>query len=271
MGVATASWASGSCLVRRWLSDHPAVRVLTYHRFGDAPRDPFCVSVADFDAQMRLLSEQGRAVSLEQIADMLAGRTSLPEGACLVSIDDGMVSTLEGALPVLQRWRVPAAVFVSSALIDRHVDGAEERYLTWTELTEVADSGLVDVGSHAHTHRSLGSMPPAEASEEMVRSRAVLEDRLARPVTSFAYPFGTRHDYSPQTDAALERAGYEIAFNSMHGAIRPGMSCFSLPRVKVEGGEPLFMFDLVTRGGMDAWRVIDSNLWRFQRVRTELQ
>ena len=45
---------SGSLLVRRLLGE-PSVRVLTYHRVGRAPRDPFCVAPSVFDEQMAAL------------------------------------------------------------------------------------------------------------------------------------------------------------------------------------------------------------------------
>ena len=86
----------------------------------------------------------------------------------------------------------------------------------------------------------------------------------------FAYPFGTRADFNPVTERALADAGYHVAFNSMHGSIRPGMDPISLPRVKIEGGEPLPMFALQSRGALDAWRVVDQNLYRLQRVRQEI-
>ena len=40
--------------------------------------------------------------------------------------------------------------------------------------------------------------------------------------------------------------------------------------VKVEGGDASWMFRLAATGGMDAWRLVDDNLWRLQRVRKEL-
>ncbi|MEZ4248585.1 MAG: hypothetical protein R3B99_10120 [Polyangiales bacterium] len=89
-------------------------------------------------------------------------------------------------------------------------------------------------------------------------------------MTSFAYPFGTHGDFTSETEAALRDAGYTLAFNSKHGAIHPHMDPVSLPRVKIEGGEAAWMFRLAAQGGMDAWRVVDDNLWRLQRVRKEL-
>ncbi|MEZ5458854.1 MAG: polysaccharide deacetylase family protein [Steroidobacteraceae bacterium] len=270
VGLSLLTSGSGSVALTRALAGGPRVRVLTYHRVGSTPRDPFCVPTADFDAQMRLLAEQGRAVSLQQVADFVAGAGTVPTDACLVAIDDGMLSTLTEILPVLERWGVPAVAYVTSSLVGREFEGLPERYLDWDELRRLAASGLVEIGSHAHTHRSLGLMPLEDARREASESRVALGAALGREVRTFAYPFGTRTDFSPQTDQALRDAGYSIAFNSVHGAIRRGMDPVSLPRVKIEGGESLAMFERVSRGAMDAWRVVDMNLWRLQRVRQEI-
>lgn len=266
--VAIASVASGSLLARASLASAPRVRALTYHRFAEVPRDAFCVAPETFEAQMRDLAERRLAVSLDRVRRFLAGREELPDGACLVTIDDGCSSTITEALPVLRRWGVPAVAFVSAALVGSGVRYPEP-YMGWDELRALLDSGLFAIGSHAYTHRSLGFLAQGEALDEAKRSKERLEDRLGVEVASFAYPFGTRADYSDGTDRALAEAGYSIAFNSMHGTIGAGDDPISLPRVKVEGGEPLWMFKLLRCGAMDAWRAVDATLSRLQRVRTE--
>ena len=268
--VALGSFVSGSIGARWVTSSESRVRVLTYHRIGHETREPFCVSPEVFDAQMRYLSEHRLAIDLDDLRGFVAGQRGLPDGACVVTIDDGCASTLTEALPILRRWGVPAVAFVTSSLVGLDVDALPERYLGWDELRELAESGFIEIGSHAYTHRSLGAMDPEEAREEAFKSKAMLEENLGREVRSFAYPFGTRGDFDPITERALADAGYTVAFNSMHGTVRPGMDPISLPRIKVEGGEGLLMFRLLSRGGMDAWRVVDQNLWRLQRVREEI-
>ena len=92
---------------------------------------------------------------------------------------------------------------------------------------------------------------------------------------SFAYPFGTHGDFSDATDRALDEAGYALAFHSQHGAVRAGMIARdaplrSLPRIKIESGEDLGQLERITHGAMDAWSIVDRNLWRLQRVRAEI-
>jgi len=300
-GLAVGAWAcSGLSLEHnrgcgRGQGTKPRVRVLTYHRCGARARDPFCVSAEMFEAQMRLLSQQRRAVSLADLEAFLAGDKSLPEGAVLVTVDDGCRSVLTEMLPVWRRCGVPAVVYVNPGLIGAHESqpahalatrpeqgpqdlsgqtapaaacvrtdaAASEPLMTWDELGTLVEAGLT-IGSHGLTHRSLGRMSEQEAREEAVCSRELIERRLGVEVRSFAYPFGTRADFSPATRRVLAEAGYTTAMTSQHGAITPDEAALELPRIKVEGGEGLWMFRLLCCGALDAWRVVDRNLWRLQ-------
>lgn len=243
----------------------PRVRVMTYHRFGDSTRDPFCVSRSAFEAQMRWLAERRLAVSLAQVESFVSGQGKLPDGAVLVTMDDGCRSVYSQALPILREYAIPAVAYVPAGVIEAGVEAEyDEPPLSWEELGRLVEGGLT-IGSHAFNHRSLGRISSEEAREEAVRSRTLLEQRLGRPVRSLAYPFGTRADYSQTTRAILYQAGYTTAFTSQHGALTPGLDPLELPRVKVEGGEADWMFPLLCRGALDGWALIDRGLWRLQR------
>lgn len=245
----------------------PGVRVLTYHRFGDSSRDPFCVSRPTFDRQMRFLAENRLAVGLDEVEDLLSGSPEVRRGGVLVTIDDGCRSTLTEALPVLRHWGIPAVAYVVVGSLGqgRGIDlDQPEDYLTWDELEELADGG-VTIGSHAVHHRSLGQMTESQARAETLESRQLLETHLDLSVQSFAYPFGTRSDYDATTRRALAAAGYTTGFTSQHGAVRPSDDPLELPRVKVEGGEGMWMFERLCAGGMDGWALVDRVLPRLQR------
>jgi hypothetical protein len=84
------------------------VRVLTYHRFGTAARDPFCVAPGAFEAQIAYLADRKLVISLTQFEEFIAGRGSLPQGAVLITVDDGFRSLYLTALPILRHYDVPA-------------------------------------------------------------------------------------------------------------------------------------------------------------------
>ena len=264
-----AHWATAA-VQRVAVDPAPVVRVLTYHRFGDIARDPFCVTPEDFERQMAWLAEQEMAVSLADVAAFIHDGKSLKPGSILVTIDDGFVSVASHALPILKRHRIPAAVFVSSGNIGRTVmqgnqqgETPSEDYLDWRGLQELMKAG-VDIGSHAVTHRSLARISLVESEAEIVESRASLERGLNIPITTFAYPYGTLADFNEDIATVLRNGGYQLAFTSQHGAIRAHSNAMTLPRIKVEGGDAQWLFPQLLRGGLDGWRLIDRVLWRLQ-------
>jgi peptidoglycan/xylan/chitin deacetylase (PgdA/CDA1 family) len=264
--VAVGTWAARRLGAQRLLEQGPCVRAITYHRFGDEwPRDPFCVRLGEFETQMRWLAQTGLAVSIDDVEAFVAGRRQLPDGAILVTIDDGVRSVYTRARPILAHYGIPAVMYAAAGLISSDLPGPtdDEPYMTWDELNALTEAGLT-IGSHSYSHRSLGKISLTEARDEAERSRDMLESRLGRPVLSFAYPYGTPAHYSADTTRVLAEAGYTTAFISTHGAIRPGFDPVHLPRVKIEGGEDLWMFQNVCAGAMDPWAVIDHAVchWR---------
>ncbi len=264
--LATAMTASGALAIRRALARVPRVRVLTYHRFGEIGRDPFCISRRDFESQIRFLAESKRAIGLEDLLRFVQGRHELAPGSALVTIDDGFESTFSEALPILRHHAVPAVAFVTPSLIENpDAERTEaERYMTWKELEQLAEGGVV-VGGHGYRHASFGGLDFAQAKEQGVRARELLESRLGGTVVSFAYPFGTLRDFSDVTRCALAEAGYALVFTAQHGSVRAGMDPHELPRVKVENGDTIRLFESLCDGAMDPWRAVDAGLTRFQR------
>jgi len=265
--MALGSWATGYVAAANACSE-PVVRVLTYHRFGRAARDPFCIDPVAFEEQMGYLADRRLAVSLSEFEEFVSGKTKLRPGAVLVTIDDGFRSLYTTALPILRHYAIPAVAFVTIGLVragdaQSVVATEPEDYLTWDDLEVLLKSG-VTIGSHGWTHQSLGRMSDPEIEEQAVLSFKMIEQRLGCPIISFAYPFGTRADFNARTAEILRRTGYRLAFTSQHGPVLSGMEPFCLPRVKVEGGEALWLFRLLVRGGMDNWRWIDRALWRWQ-------
>jgi peptidoglycan/xylan/chitin deacetylase (PgdA/CDA1 family) len=241
-GVVLGSCATGLITLRA-LAAASRVRALTYHRFGDSHRDAWCVAPRVFEQQ------------LDEVVRFARGEGDLTNGSVLVTIDDGFSSVLSVAAPILRRYRVPAVTYVTSSAIGSESD-AGERFLSWDQLVELDAAGVV-IGSHGHTHRSMAKLPLDEARAEARRSKELIESHLGKAVTSFAYPYGMRGDESAATARMLSECGYRSVFVSQHGGIRRGTNPLRLPRIKVEAGEPLWLFKLLCRGGMDAWSVAD--------------
>jgi peptidoglycan/xylan/chitin deacetylase (PgdA/CDA1 family) len=122
-------------------------------------------------------------------------------------------------------------------LIDRLVEQLEvddrkedsELMLTWDEVREMSKH-RISFGSHTSTHPILASLSLARAEMEIRESKKILEGHLGKPVTTFAYPNGTKADFSETTKTILRDAGYRCGLTTMFGTNGADQDLFELKR-----------------------------------------
>jgi peptidoglycan/xylan/chitin deacetylase (PgdA/CDA1 family) len=106
---------------------------------------------------------------------------------------------------------------------------------SWTELREMADSGLVEIGSHTVTHPILATIGDNECWEELTISRAQIEEGLGRKIRLFCFPNGKPCDYRPNQLWQVKEAGYAGAVVTSFGMVDRGADLYQLPRIGVSG------------------------------------
>jgi peptidoglycan/xylan/chitin deacetylase (PgdA/CDA1 family) len=102
---------------------------------------------------------------------------------------------------------------------------------SWAELKEMADSGLMEIGSHTATHPILSSVTDEESWEELTKSRAEIEQGLGRNVRCFCYPNGMLGDFRLSQVAQVEAAGYICSVIAQFGMVQNGSDRYQLPRI----------------------------------------
>lgn len=109
----------------------------------------------------------------------------------------------------------------------------DRRVMTATQVRQLADSELVEIGAHTASHPRLSALPYADQLADIVTSKRVLEEIIERPVTSFSYPFGGYLDVSGSTISAVRNAGFDRACTTRKGTITPATNPLLLPRLYV--------------------------------------
>ena len=102
---------------------HNRAIVLLYHRVSRLECDPqlLCVSPKYFSEQMEYIAQNHRPISLDQLRDsMLTGM--VPDKGVVVTFDDGYADNLWNAKPVLERFSIPATIFVSNGFVDQNIE-----------------------------------------------------------------------------------------------------------------------------------------------------
>ena len=111
------------------------------------------------------------------------------------------------------------------------------RLLSLKQASVLANDNLIEIGAHTVNHPSLSSLPLKSQRHEILESKARLEDLVGFPVTSFAYPYGKRSDYSAGTVELVREAGFTCACSNFSGRVTPSTDSFQLPRFQVEDWE----------------------------------
>jgi peptidoglycan/xylan/chitin deacetylase (PgdA/CDA1 family) len=103
--------------VARRLTDRFASHalILMYHRVTELPNDPYLLAVTPkhFAEQLEVIRKHYFPMRLESLVDALReGR--VPRRAVIVTFDDGYADNLYSAKPLLERYDIPATVFVTA-------------------------------------------------------------------------------------------------------------------------------------------------------------
>jgi peptidoglycan/xylan/chitin deacetylase (PgdA/CDA1 family) len=244
-----------------------SLRVLMYHKVNDLPNNRMSMPVARFDEQMAQLAELGyRVVDLDAVLAHYGKGEPLPDGAVLITFDDGYRDNLLNAAPVLKKHGYPAVQFVPIAYVGDAQPLPHERYLAahgvrnptvdWDEIRELERYG-VRIESHGISHKPLAELEIDEAAREIAISKLELERRLGRPVRAFSYVKGSEADYKPVHPSLVKQAGYDIAFTAVSGANSLRSDPLQLRRYNVEPYSPR-TFELVLAGACDLIAIKDT-------------
>lgn len=226
------------------------VSVLTYHKI--APVDPKTtypgtfVPPTLFRKQLAFLAKRGYAVeNLEQA--FLSGSTSVRKTVCL-TFDDGFEDFYTTAYPELSAHRFPSTVFLVSERIgqfndwDTRIGDVSAPLMTRDQIVELIGRG-VEFGSHTATHAKLGELDEAKQRDEIIRSKAQVEDLLGKPCRTFCYPYGSFNDATPRL---VKEAGYELGISTLKGLNTKETDPYLIRRIAVRNDTvmPVFIYKL---------------------------
>lgn len=151
------------------LAQSGPLHVLTYHDVTDEPgSDSMAVTTGALVEHFRWLRDNDfHPVSMDQVVAARNGGVAMPANPVLLSFDDGLKSMYTHVYPLLKLFNYPA---VSSLVTDwvegeKTVDYAGElrdrgSFVSWEQIREMQDSGLVEFASHSHDmHRGIIANP----------------------------------------------------------------------------------------------------------------
>ena len=174
-------------------------------RSGDIVGQKLCLELGKRTRQWKLTSDGERLKAYHEICDLLKPLSPEQRGTVLEQI---------------RRWLG----------VSENGD-PDRRFMTVEELATISRDGLIDIGAHTVNHPDLATLPPEQQRWEIETSKAQLEAWLSKPISWFAYPYGSGSSITRQL---VKEAGFEGACSVFLGVVTNHSDSFWLPRIFVE-------------------------------------
>ena len=209
-------------------------KAVVYHTISAPPSAmPADIDVSPERFEKHLMWLSDRRSEVASLNVML----ELPASAGLIAItfDDGYKDNLTVALPLLEKYGLPATLFMVAGFIGK------EGYLSADDLKEMADHPLIDIGSHTLSHPHLTSLSGEEARYELLESKKILEEVTKKKIDLLAYPYG---DCDSNIERLSEQCGYRAAWSVWNGNNSP----YSRWRIPLGRNDGMLRFIAKTSG-----------------------
>jgi peptidoglycan/xylan/chitin deacetylase (PgdA/CDA1 family) len=259
--------AAGSVLA------HPAggegkVIVLLYHQFkAPGVKIPamyqWTMNSDVFESEMKYIHDNGyHVIPMSDLLKFLKHQITLPSNCVCITIDDGYKSAIVYAAPILKKYGYPWTFFIYPDFV---TVGEGPGAASWKDLLALQAEG-VDIESHSMTHPNLKlhrqkikgiwqNLTPEQYAEwlknETAGAKTLLEQKMGKPITCFAYPYG---EYNTQVEDAAIAAGYEAIFTVADNPVHATTEMHSIGRYTITQGVVKNFADYLRQGalGLDA-------------------
>ncbi|MBR4641692.1 MAG: polysaccharide deacetylase family protein [Selenomonadaceae bacterium] len=227
-----------------WLFERAAdgVPILLYHRVSDTDTNPTTLKVADFEAQLKYLVDNGyHVIAPDDLLDAWASGKTLPKNPIVLTFDDGHEDIYKNVFPLLQKYNMRATVFI----VTDHI-GMKD-YLSWDFVRALQAGGFMDFESHTMTYKNLATLKGDKLWNEIYGSKQAIEWALKKPAKFIAYPEGK---YTIDAEETSKEVGFRAGFIEDYGLAENDSDNYVLTRIPVLGSnsQTLLRFKLRLKG-----------------------
>lgn len=225
------------------------IPILCYHNLNSTRPGSMNMTPTKFEMQLQWIINNGfTIIPLQQAVSYLAGKTNtLPKKSVVLTFDDGWQSDYTYLYPIIKKYKVPVTLFIYPGAIS-----TTKHFLTWDELTELQKSGFFNIQGHTFTHPNFKQEKKHLSAErynqllthELVDSKKILEEKMQKPITLLAWPFGI---YNNDLEDAAKKAGYTMAFTIDYKSANRGYAPMGEPRFMIIDAESEKTFEGIVK------------------------
>lgn len=142
---------------------------------------------------------------------------------------------LEKAISLLKNYRIieiEQLLLEFTAIIGEDSTPRGRAFLSWKEVREMVDSGLISFGSHTAGHSILSTLTEEEVKHELKKSRDFLiSQKVVDPkFIAFSYPNG---NFTDRIREIVQETGYQLAVTTQQGWNHCDENPYTLRRIAI--------------------------------------
>lgn len=205
-------------------SDEMGIISLMYHRVGEAKYPSTNVSVEMFQNHINEIEKSGMEfINPSIFKRKILKREKFEKRYILLTVDDSFKSFYENAWPILKEKKIPFIIFVNT----REINNNHPNYMTWDQIRELKNSGLVTIGGHSWSHEYFVDMKISEVKKDIEKSHKNYLKELKFIPDLYAHTFG---ETSSDLIELIKTFKYKIIFGQHSGVISLNENIYYLPR-----------------------------------------
>lgn len=217
------------------------VPVLLYHHilpqedidtYGWSGNDSV-ISLENFQAQMKYLKDNNyHTATMDELDQFINGDYVLPKNTVVITFDDGYLSNIVHAYPIMKEYGFKGTIFVIGDSENREkaeYDPATTQRIYIPEAEKYSD--VFEYGCHSYGfhfiedgYTMMQILDKESIKADLEKSQSILGAK------TIAYPFGR---YNEAALEAVKELGYILGFTVEPGYVKRGMDSYTLPRVIV--------------------------------------
>ncbi len=231
------------------------VPIIMYHSVlkNSKKLGKFVISPDQFEQDLKYIKENGyETVTMNEVIAYVNGNGSLPKKPIVLTFDDGYYNNFLYIYPLLKKYNCKAVISIVGAYTDLYTqtpdENAEYSHLSWDNVNELMESGLVEFQNHSYNMHSTDKGRNG-SKKKFGESLANYEKALTDDLTLLQNEFVEHTGYTPLVFTypfgSVSKASYDIIKKI---GFKASLSCENKTNYIVKGDKNcLFMLNRFIR------------------------
>ena len=247
------------CLAEETRGAEYELPIIMYHHIlkEKSKQGKFVISPDEFEADLKYLKKNGyTTITADALIRYQEEGNPLPDKPVMLTFDDGYLSYMEYAVPLLEKYEMSAVVSIVGSYTDEYSEHSDRcvsyAHLNWDDVSSLSNSTHTEIQNHTYDmHKISGGRNGCSKmrgektehykkvfTEDVKKMRDLIYQNTGKQANCFTYPFGF---LCGEAEEEIKKMGFKMSLSCAEGInkISRSSSLFKLERFNREHKRPV--------------------------------